>query len=176
MLRQAKEALPELETVAGDIITADLTQRYDAIFSSMVLHWLPDPLAALRHWQGWLKPHGKLFVALPMDGSFQEWRDACTEQGAQDRLWPLPQSGFADAVATRTQNETIIWTYHSAQDFLHTMKSTGAATPHPGKKQADIATMRKILKSRNRTMEISYRLIFLEAESLDASPCPPSAV
>jgi malonyl-CoA O-methyltransferase len=161
MLKEAQRKMPQLSVMRGDILTAAPSQKFDALFSSMALHWLPDPRGALRRWQSWLKPQGKLFVALPVEGSFQEWRELCQKHSVSDGLWPLPRGDFADGIAARTSSETITIAYPSARDFLRSMKATGAATPRPDHKPVNVAQMRAALNASRQPLNVSYQLLFL---------------
>ena len=162
MLKEAKRKMPQLSILIDDALTVEPNEQFDMIFSSMALHWLPDPHAALRRWQAWLKPNGLLFVALPVEGSFQEWHSLSAQYNANIGLWPLPPSDFASDLAVRSLHETISMTYSSANDFLRSIKMTGAATPRVGHRPIGTGQMRKILNASPRPFRVSYRVTFLE--------------
>lgn len=170
MLEEAQRKLPQLSVLTGDILTLEPGQKFDAIFSSMALHWLPDPLKILNRWQGWLKPQGRLFAAVPVDGSFLAWRERCRRHGIRDGLWPLPSADFADRLAARTAREAITIAYPSARDFLRSMKLTGASTPRPGYKPASAATMRHLLNADPGVFSASYDLVLLELRARTPAP------
>jgi len=162
MLERAQRKLPQLSILVGDIRTIEPEQKFDAIFSSMVLHWLPDPRAAIMRWQSWLKPGGRLFASVPVEGSFHTWRDLCRAHDVEDGLWPLPPANFADDLAERTKRDVTTIAYPSARDFLRSIKATGAATSRPDHKPAGAAHMRRMLGAALKPFPISYRLTFLE--------------
>lgn len=165
MLRQAQRKVPHLSVVAGDASTIDMPDKFDAMFSSMALHWMPNPLAVLQHWQKWLTPTGRIFVALPVAGSFEEWRSLCRQHHIEDGLWNLPEAEFADGLANRSEKLAIPAHYGSAQEFLHSMKDTGASTARVGYRAVSISRLRKLLTSSARPMTVTFRLVFLELQA-----------
>ncbi|MDX2028829.1 MAG: methyltransferase domain-containing protein [Alphaproteobacteria bacterium] len=166
MLRAAQAKLPDLKIIEGDALRADIRPVFDTVFSSMMLHWLPQPREALRRWQGWLKPDGHLYVALPMEGSFREWRDLCREEGLQDGLWRLPKADFADGIARRMEHKTLSVTYSSAHAFLRYLKMIGAATPHPAHEPVTASRMRGLLGKAVKPFRVSYQILYLEAAAV----------
>lgn len=162
MLQEAKRKIPNLQTVTSDASTIHFDKKFDAIFSSMLLHWLPDPQKTIRDWQKYLNPEGHLFVAVPVDGSFHEWYNLCKQFSVEDGLWLLPHPDFANDRAECTQHIELPITHDSATDFLKSMQRTGAATPRPKHKPASTGKLRRLLTSSPRPFSISYRLVFLE--------------
>ena len=100
MLSEAKRKIARLSILRADAGTCDLDQRFDLIFSSMMLHWLAQPAEILRRWQRWLTPQGVLCVAVPVAGSLGAWRDLCDEAGVGHGVWPFPPSDFANGLAS----------------------------------------------------------------------------
>jgi ubiquinone/menaquinone biosynthesis C-methylase UbiE len=86
--------------VAADVAVGDAmapalpTSSFDAVVSSLVLFFLPDPAVALTAWRSLLVPHGRIGVSTfgPYDG---QWRDNVDE--ALGRHAP---PGAADARTT----------------------------------------------------------------------------
>lgn len=70
LLAQQMQALPQVRVRVGDASTR-VGDSYDAVAASLVLFFLPDPVAALAGWRDQLAPTGKVGVA-----TFQPWRDA----------------------------------------------------------------------------------------------------
>ncbi len=62
MIAKATEQFPSLPFQVADITTVDLPERFDAIFSNAVLHWVTDYEAAIRQLKKHLKPGGRLVV------------------------------------------------------------------------------------------------------------------
>lgn len=162
MLHRAQQKMPHLNIIIGDAARIDITTRYDAIFCSMVLHWLPDPVDALQRWQSWLKPGGKLYAALLVEGSFHEWRMLCRSSGLKDGLWNMPPLQFAQDMASRTERHVFPVTYLSAKDFLRRLKTTGASQPRAGHEVLKIAAMRSLLHRAPKPFSVSYETLYVE--------------
>jgi malonyl-ACP O-methyltransferase BioC len=162
MLREARRKIPDLRLVQGDAVQAQFDQKFDLILSSMMLHWMPQPREALMHWRTWLKPQGLMYVALPVEGSFYEWRDLCGDQGSADGLWPLPPNDFAHDLATQSETTETIISYPSAQDFISRLKESGAATPRFGHKLMGYRVMRHVLAAAPKPFLVTYRLCYLQ--------------
>ena len=161
MLRQAQARLPSLQTLTGDAARIDLTERYDLIVSSMMLHWLADPLAALRRWQGWLRPGGLLQVAVLVRDSFAEWRQLCASHSLPDGLWPMPLADFAAALRPQSVPYDQTISFPDALAFLRRLKQTGAATARPGQRPLPAAALRRLLAAAPRPFPVTYRALFL---------------
>lgn len=56
---------PDVTFVHSLFETAELPPEFDALFIVHTLEHLDDPVAVLRRAANWLKPEGKLFVAVP---------------------------------------------------------------------------------------------------------------
>jgi malonyl-CoA O-methyltransferase len=134
----------------------------------MALHWSPDAAATLAGWQKGLKTGGKLFTALLVDGSFKEWRDLCAANNVPDGLWPLPETGFAGGIAGEIETQSIEVDYPSARDFLSRLKAIGAAAPRPGHKPFGATLMRRLLASATTPFAITYRVLYIEAPSVNS--------
>ena len=59
MLAALRVKYPRVKTLRRDAAATGDIGRYDLILSSMMLHWLPDPRAALTQWREKLNPGGK---------------------------------------------------------------------------------------------------------------------
>lgn len=162
MLRTAQRKLPALTAIAGDAAAIDIHQKFDAIFSSMALHWLPDPRQALLNWRSWLQPEGKLYLAFPIEGSFHEWRSLCRQNNVTDGLQHFPTAAFSADLAARTDIFDRATSYPSAEEFIRALKATGAATARSGSTPLSIPQLRKVLNASPRPMTATYRLAFLE--------------
>jgi malonyl-CoA O-methyltransferase len=162
MLREAQRKMPDLKIVSGNAAEAHFPPAFDLIFSSMMLHWLPNPRAALMRWQGWLKPNGCLYAALPVEGSFSEWRAVCHMESVEDGLWPLPPATFADDLAAYRDMQTIVISYLSAREFLRHLKTMGAAMPRKGHKPFNPAAMRRMLAYASQPFSVTYRVLYLK--------------
>lgn len=162
MLRAAQTKVPHLKLVPGDAGEIRMEPSFDLVFSSMMLHWLPDPGALIERWRNWLKPEGCLYLALLTEGSFQEWRDFCRIKGVEDGLWPMPKADFADPLVRRKKQECISVTHSSAFEFFQHLKRIGGSTPREGYKPLLPAKMRRLLESAPTPFTIAYRVLYLE--------------
>ncbi len=169
MLTEAKKKFSKMTPILENAATAKLDQKFDLIFSSMALHWLSDPISALRLWRSWLNPSGKLFVALPVDGSFLEWKNICSQSGVADGLWKLPQANFAAGLCRESHEKIIKLNYSSVAEFLHSMKKIGAATSRPEHKAMTVPEMRQLINASPRPMSVTYHLVFLELSAISGS-------
>jgi malonyl-CoA O-methyltransferase len=165
MIDEVRRKMPQVTAIVGDALTYQPPHKFDAIFSSMLLHWLPDPRAALQTWRRWLNPGGHLFVALPVEGSFQEWRDLCRAHGLQDKLWPLPHVDFADDLAERHQIEKIEIIYPTAADFVRSLKKTGANTVGHSVENSSTLALRQVTQHAAKSFMISCALALLQVRN-----------
>jgi malonyl-CoA O-methyltransferase len=159
MLKEAKRKIPSLRVIEGDMSERQFGPEFDLIFSSMALHWLPDPRQALEQWRGWLKPQGRLFASLLIEGSFREWRDHCAAEGLADGLWIFPSVGFA--ASFDCEEQSIHMMYSSAAEFLRRLKSTGAGTPRSDHRPLDTVCMRRLLARAPQPFPVTYRVLYI---------------
>ena len=60
------------------------------ISSSFALHWLTQPSIRLKEWFNCLASGGWIAIALPIEGSFEEWHQAATRANLECTAIPLP--------------------------------------------------------------------------------------
>tara|TARA_Y100001968_G_C19360815_1_gene719688 strand:- start:18 stop:773 length:756 start_codon:yes stop_codon:yes gene_type:complete len=60
------------------------------IASSFALHWLENPIEKVTEWSQALAPGGILALAVPIDGSFQEWHEAASNAKVEYTAINLP--------------------------------------------------------------------------------------
>jgi malonyl-CoA O-methyltransferase len=94
----------------------------DLIVSSMTLHWLPDPAAALVRLRRLLAPAGTLLYATLGPESFAEWRSVLAEERLPIGLAPIP------ALPGVVEEERLTLDA-SALAFLRRMEAVGGLTP-----------------------------------------------
>lgn len=162
MLSVALKNVRGLEAIQGDARHIESVARYDAIFSSMLLHWLPDPRDVLLRWRKLLTPQGRLFVALPVHGSLGEWRRLCRDAGIRDGLWPFPDAGFAEAHGLSTRLRKHAVAYPTLYAFLKSLKNTGAYRSHPDHKLPSSATMRRLIATNAKSFQATYHVLYIE--------------
>lgn len=161
MVRVTRQKIPAAQVLVADASQIPFQGRFDLIVSSMMLHWLAEPVRALEAWKNLLAPRGHMAVALPVEGSLSEWKNLCRHSGVVDRLWPFPRAdlfsgqGFSFDVIDHPR------TYESASAFLKNMKDTGADKGHPAAPPMPPAELRRVLRSSPRPFTATYRILYL---------------
>lgn len=162
MLATARAKVTAARFVEADAMDIRLREKFDLIVSSMVLHWLPDPAAAMRRWQDLLAPGGALFVAVPVAGSLSEWQALCASEGVADRLWPFPARDSFNARG-ETRRHTAV--YDTALAFLKSLHHTGAYSSAPQSASMRPATLRKILQHAPQPFRTQFTVAYLQMSS-----------
>ncbi len=170
MLSEAKRKIARLTILRADAGVCDLPQRFDLIFSSMMLHWFPQPAQILRRWQRWLKPHGELCVAVPVAGSLGSWRELCEEAGVRHGLWSFPPRDFADGVTYDSTLRQHAANYGSVLEFLRSLKKSGGGTARHDHRPVSSAALRCLFRKAPRPFRVSYHVLYAQI-----SGPPPSA-
>ncbi len=97
----------------------------DLIVSSMTLHWLPDPPAALERLRRLLAPKGTLLYATLGPDSFAEWREVLASESLPSGLPDIkPLPGVIEEERLVPDADTL--------SFLRRMKAVGGLTPREG--------------------------------------------
>ncbi len=130
MLREVQRKITNtshIETMHlnGEDITPLQGQTFDLIISNMTVQWLGDIQACYDAWQRILAPSGTILTSRPAENCFPEWRDSLAHYGYQSGLLPFQSTRCGIAHITIPQE------YGSTLNFLRSMRTTGAATPHP---------------------------------------------
>ncbi len=117
--------------------------HFDLIVSNMVLHWLPDPVAALREMRRVLAPERPLLLATAGDGTLQELRASLEALDRQrfGRTWPrvpdffsvhalggmMQSSGFVQSVVDR---ESVKARFPDPVTLLRRLRQLGIGNHH----------------------------------------------
>jgi malonyl-CoA O-methyltransferase len=165
MLAALRVKYPDVKTLRRDASRLDGVERYDLILSSMMLHWLPDPRAALTQWREKHNPGGKLHVAVPVEGSLAEWRDFLRAAGLADGLWAFPPPGLGRDVAASAETIAFAASYPDARAFLQSLKRTGAHSARPGHRPIAPAALRRVLAARQGKFTATFQILFLTMEA-----------
>jgi malonyl-CoA O-methyltransferase len=165
MLAALQRKFPGVETIGADAAEPGPIGSYDLILSSMMAHWLPDPRGALQVWRKLLAPGGKLLVALPVEGSLHEWRDACHDAGLADGLWAFPPQDFAAGLTEQAEIQNFVAAYPDASAFLQSLKRTGAHMARTGHRPQSPAALRRLLASGRGAFDATFRIAFLTLEA-----------
>ena len=166
MLDALRKKFPGVGTICADAAEPGPIGGYDLILSSMMAHWLADPLAALKLWRKLLSPGGRLLLALPVEGSLQEWRDACRDAGLSNGLWPFPPENFAAGLTEQAETLSFVASYPDAGAFLHSLKRTGARKARPGHRPESPPALRRLLASRRDGFNATFQIVFLTITAL----------
>jgi len=162
MLRQAKRKIPRLVTLRADAGGCDLTQRFDLIFSSMMLHWFSQPAELLRRWQRWLTSQGVLCVAVPVAGSLGAWSDLCEAAEVGHGVWSFPAADVADGLTCDRAFREHATTYGSVLDFLRALKKSGGGTPRDDHRPISSASLRKLVREAPRPFKVGYNVLYAQ--------------
>ncbi len=162
MLNEAKRKLPRLATLCADAGSCDMAQRFDLIFSSMMLHWFSNPAEMLLRWQRWLTPDGVLCVAVPVAGSLGAWRELCEGAGVGHGLWSFPSPDFVDSLSRHRTIRQHAMTYGSVLDFLRSLKKSGGSTPRDDHRPVSSASLRKLVKEAPRPFKVGYNVLYAQ--------------
>lgn len=160
MLDVARARLPGAQFLCQDVTAPVVADGYDLILSSMVLHWLDDPVAVLGRWKGLLNPGGMLAVALPVAGSFAEWRDLCAAAGLTDRLWPFPAADAFTGLGN-VDVQACPLSFATVRDFLAHIKQTGAHSARTGTHALKPGQMKALLHAAPAPFKTSYQVLYL---------------
>lgn len=161
MLARLREKFPKVATIERDASCLDGLDGFDLILSSMMLHWLGDPCAALLEWRGHLTLDGSLHVATPIDGSLSEWRALTRQSGIQDGLWSFPPEDFADGLGAEVDIQEFPVLYPDVRAFLKSLKDAGAHSSRPGAMPAAAGALRRLLAEQGGPFRTSFRVAFL---------------
>lgn len=69
--------ITNIKTYTGDILESDFDQKFDVIYSSMVMHHIKDFQSVIQKLVSYLKTNGKLIIVdlLPDNGEFHQHED-----------------------------------------------------------------------------------------------------
>ncbi len=99
MLRAARENYPDLDFRAGDARTFQFPERFDAIFTNAVLHWIPDPQDvagnAFRH----LKNGGRFVGEFGGAGNVAQLHGALDQAARARGLAPFDAAKYFPTIA-----------------------------------------------------------------------------
>ena len=71
MIAAARENFPTMEFRVMSITDLKFDQPFDAVFSNAALHWVMDPIDAIRSIHGVLKPNGRLVLEMGGRGNIE---------------------------------------------------------------------------------------------------------
>lgn len=142
MLARCTERLghmPQLSFCVQDGESAQFAEPPAAVVSNLAAQWFQNPVAGLRRLAS-QTPF--LAFAVPLSGSFPEWRQAFLDLGREPGLLPMPEepalTSALTALAARSgrtalfETATHVIRYADARAFADSFRNIGADQPRPG--------------------------------------------
>jgi malonyl-CoA O-methyltransferase len=138
---------------------------FDLIATSMTLHWLADPIAALRQLIPLLRPGGSLIYASVGPESFGEWRDVLHAQGLPSGLPDLP------ALPGVIEEERLV-VDPTTFAFLRRMKSIGGLTPREGYRPVPPGILRRAMRAADARHggRVTWHIVYGRVDASQSSP------
>jgi malonyl-CoA O-methyltransferase len=113
---------------------------FDLIASSMALHWVNDPAAALERLRALLAPGGLLLYSALGPESFTEWRAVLAAEGLPSGLADLPSlPGMIYDERLTPDTNTL--------GFLRRIKAVGGLTPRDGYRPLAPGALRRAIRA-----------------------------
>lgn len=131
--RMRLDGLPHVSFAVQDGEQAVFAEPHAAIVSNLAAQWFQNPVEGLRR----LAMQTSYFAfAVPLSGSFPEWRQAFRDLGREPGLLPLPESNAIlraltglPGRRTRFQTATHCLRYDNARAFADSFRNIGADQP-----------------------------------------------
>jgi malonyl-CoA O-methyltransferase len=138
---------------------------FNLIATSMTLHWLADPAAALRTLCKLLAPDGVLLYAGISGKSFPEWREVLEEQALPVGLLEIPElPGIVDEQRIVADTDTL--------GFLRRMKAIGGLTPREGYAALPPGLLRRAIRSADKRHcgRVTWHIVYGRLAASQSSP------
>ena len=162
MLEIVCRKAPGVRIVQSDASDIRLNEKFDLIFSSMMLHWLREPEHVVDLWRRLLTPEGRLLVAVPVQGSLEKWREICSAADISDPTWAFPSETFLNRLAVTRRIIDHPVRYANLHTFLDSMKKTGARTSNPDVPRIAIASLRRAIKRNDGAFLSTFRVLYAD--------------
>jgi len=162
--RQRLAGQPHVSFAVEDGETAAFAESPAAIVSNLAVQWFQNPVQGLLR----LAMQTSAFAfAVPLAGSFPEWRQAFHDLGRESGLLPMPDS---DAILraltalpgrrTRFKTATHCLRYDSARAFADSFRNIGADQPRPGYRPEPIRpVLERFARGMDATAFVLYGLV-----------------
>lgn len=155
------EHLPQASFAVADGERVTFDEPPAAIVSNLAAQWFTDPIAGLRR----LARHTAcLAFAVPLAGSFPEWREAFLRMGREPGLLPMPRANEVlraltgiPGTRTRFKTESHTLRYANARAFADSFRNIGADQPKSGYRPEPI---RPVLKHFAQGMEATAFVLY----------------
>lgn len=159
--RQRLGQLPQASFAVADGERLTFAEPPAAIVSNLAAQWFTDPVAGLRRLAGHT---ACLAFAVPLAGSFPEWREAFLRMGREPGLLPMPRANEVlraltgiPGTRTRFKTESHTLRYANARAFADSFRNIGADQPKPGYRPGPI---RPVLKHFAQGMEATAFVLY----------------
>ena len=153
--------LPQASFAVADGERVTFDEPPAAIVSNLAAQWFNDPVAGLRRLAGHT---ACLAFAVPLAGSFPEWREAFLRMGREPGLLPMPRANDVlraltgiPGTSTRFKTESHTLRYANARAFADSFRNIGADQPKPGYRPGPI---RPVLKCFAQGMEATAFVLY----------------
>lgn len=98
MLENARREYPQLDFREADARTFDFPERFDAIFSNAVLHWIHEPELVIERVAHHLKPGGRFVAEFGGKGNIAALEGAMSAAAAQLGLPPFRDTNYFPSI------------------------------------------------------------------------------
>lgn len=146
MIRACRSNLDETQAnVSFEVMDAAAPIAYenlDLIVTSMMLHWLPDPLVVLTQLRRKLAPGGVLLFATLGPNCFAEWRTVLAAEGLPSGAPRLPEMPCVVEEEHLTPDKDSL-------SFLRRIKAIGGLTPQEGYRPLPPGALRRAIRAMN---------------------------
>tara|TARA_Y100001968_G_C19244442_1_gene661149 strand:+ start:85 stop:834 length:750 start_codon:yes stop_codon:yes gene_type:complete len=139
-------------------------ERPTLLASNFALHWLTNPSLRLKEWLSTLAPGGWIALAVPIQGSFQEWHEACLKAEVKCSAWKLPsQKSLVQSVNEgKIRHNQIISSTESARNMTSLLKRMVKVGAHTSAKSPlSIGDWRRIQQFWKKSNHDSFALTWL---------------
>jgi malonyl-CoA O-methyltransferase len=131
--------------VTYEVMDAGAPSRHDnldLIVTSMTLHWVSDPVAALGRLRTLLAPKGVMLFATLGPESFAEWRTVLATENLPSGVPDLPAiPGVVEEEHLMPDNDSL--------SFLRRMRAVGGLTPREGYAPLTPGALRRAIRATN---------------------------
>ena len=139
--------------------------QFDLIATSMTLHWLADPAAALTALRRRLAPGGGLLYATISGDSFPEWRNVLAAENLPVGLLDVPElPGIIEEERVVADSDTL--------GFLRRMKAIGGLTPREGYTALPPGRLRRAIRASDKLHggRITWHIVYGRLAASQSSP------
>ena len=136
----------------------------DLIISNLAAQWFADLPGALIRLAACLRPNGRLILTTLGEASFDQWRRAHTELGLTCGISPYPKAAAlaAQIPGSQVSSDVIAVRYQDGLDFVHSLKTIGAATPTTGHRPLSPKALKQVMAKLGSPATITYEILTVE--------------